>query len=168
VPIFAPFNYDHGYIWGSEIALGYKADNLSAYTNVTIGRNRQIGVDTGQFNFDPDELLYIQTHHIVLDHQPTGATYDLKPYSFGLDAIYSSGLVGGFADQEPLPAVVQVNVDAERSFQVPVLGKITDRLIFLNIFDRTNLIRPSEGIGIFQSAYGPRFTIMNMLTIPLK
>jgi outer membrane cobalamin receptor len=172
VPIFAPFNYDHGYIWGSEIALGYRADKLSAYTNVTVGSNRQIGVATGQFNFDPDELAFIQTHHIPLDHQPlvgiaAGATYDLHPYSFGLDAIYSSGLRGGFADQEALPAVVQVNVNAQRSFRVPGLGQITDRLIFLNVFDRVNLIRPAEGIGIFQSAYGPRFTILNLLTIPL-
>jgi hypothetical protein len=172
VPIFAPFNYDHGYIWGSELALAFKADMLSAYTNFTVGRNQQIGVATGQFNFDPDELAFIQAHHIPLDHQPlvgisAGATYDWRPYSFGLDAIYSSGLRGGFADQEALPAVVQVNVNAQRSFHVPGLGQITDRLIFLNVFDRVNLIRPAEGIGIFQSAYGPRFTILNLLTIPL-
>src|SRR5262249_45440939 len=96
-----------------------------------------------------------------------GATYNLAPWSFGLDAIYSSGLVGGFADQEQLPNVFQINVNAERSFRVPGLGRITDRLILLNLFDRTNLIRPAEGIGIFQSSYGPRFTILNMLTIPL-
>jgi hypothetical protein len=172
VPIFAPFNYDHGYIWGSEIALAYRADQLSAYTNVTVGRNRQIGVATGQFNFDPDELAFIETHHIPLDHQPlagvsAGATYGWRAYSFGLDAIYSSGLRGGFADQEALPAVVQVNANAQRSFRVPGLGQVTDRLILLNVFDRVNLIRPAEGIGIFQSAYGPRFTILNLLTIPL-
>jgi hypothetical protein len=27
------------------------------------------------------------------------------------------------------------------------------------------LIRPAEGIGIFQSAYGPRFTVLNTLTM---
>ncbi len=171
VPIFAPFNYGHGYIWGAEMAFGYKADNLSAYTNVTLGRNSQIGVVTGQFNFDPDELAFIQSHHIPLDHQPlvgiaAGATYDRRPYSFGLDAIYSSGLVGGFADQQPLPPVFQVNANAQRTFRIPGLGQLTDRLIFLNLFDRVNLIRPAEGIGIFQSAYGPRFTILNLLTIP--
>ncbi len=172
VPIFAPFNYDHGYIWGSEIAFGYKAERFSLYTNLTVGENRQIGVDSGQFNFDPDELVYIETHHIPLDHQPlvgitSGATYDWRRYSFGVDAIYSSGLVGGFADQQQLPPVFQVNLNVQRSFQVPGLGRITDRFILLNVFDRINLIRPAEGIGIFQSAYGPRFTILNMLTIPL-
>ena len=132
----------------------------------------QKGVATGQFNFDSVELNYINHNHIVLDHQPMygasgGATYRWKPYSFSLAAIYSSGLRGGFADLESLPHVVQVDLSALRSFRVPGFGEVTDRITLLNIFDRTNLIRPSEGIGIFQSAYGPRITVYDTLTIPL-
>ena len=78
--------------------------------------------------------------------------------------MYSSGLRGGFADQEQLPAVFQINVSAERSFKIPGLGELIDRITILNLVDRTNLIRPSEGIGIFQSAYGPRFTILDTIT----
>jgi outer membrane cobalamin receptor len=172
VPIFAPFNYSHGYIWGTEFSASYKEGNITSYANLTIGRNEQQGVATGQFNFDPDELAFINANHIVLDHQPlvgatAGLTYDWKPYSFGVDATYSSGLRGGFADEEALPTVFQVNVNVERSFEVPGIGKVTDRVILYNIFDRTNLIRPSEGIGIFQSSFGPRFTVLNSLTIPL-
>ena len=171
VPIFAPFNYDHGYIWGNELALSYKDGTLSAYGNVTLGRNLQQGVDTGQFNFDPGELSYIDSHHIVLDHQPlleiaAGAAYIWKPYTFSVDATYSSGLRAGFADLEQLPNIFQVNVGIERELEVPGLGRLSDRLILLNIFDRTNLIRPSEGIGVFQSAYGPRFTVFDALTVP--
>jgi outer membrane receptor protein involved in Fe transport len=59
VPIFAPFNYDHGHIWGTEFAAAYKNAHLSLYANVTLGRNLQTGVKTGQFNFDPTELAYI-------------------------------------------------------------------------------------------------------------
>jgi outer membrane receptor for ferrienterochelin and colicin len=170
VPIFAPFNYDHGYIWGAEIAASYKSSNLSAYANVTIGRNLQTGVATGQFNFDPDELAYINHHYIILDHQPlvgvsAGATYSWKPYAFSFDAIYSSGLRGGFADTEQLPSVFQVNVSAQRSFRLPYLGQLIDRITILNLFDRKNLIRPAQGIGIFQSAYGPTLTILNTVTL---
>jgi hypothetical protein len=172
VPIFAPFNYRHGYIWGTETTVTYNADNLSIHGSTTIGRNMQKGVATGQFNFDPDELGYINRHYIVLDHQPLygasgGATYRWKPYAFSFDAIYSSGLRGGFADLESLPHVVQVDLSAQRSFQVPHVGEVTDRITLLNIFDRTNLIRPAEGIGIFQAAYGPRITVYDTLTIPL-
>jgi outer membrane receptor protein involved in Fe transport len=172
VPIFAPFNYKHGYIWGTETAATYRADNLSLYANLTIGRNMQKGVATGQFNFDPDELAYINRHYIVLDHQPLygasgGATYRWGPYSFSFDTLYSSGLRGGFADLWSLPHVTQVNLSGQRSFQIPRIGEITNRITLLNIFDRTNLIRPPEGIGIFQAAYGPRITVYDTLTIPL-
>ena len=171
VPIFAPFNYAHGYIWGSELALNYRKGPLSAYTNLTVGKNWQKGVATGQFNFPADELAFINSQYIMLDHQPlygvsAGATYDWKPYSFSIDGIYSSGLRAGFANEEHLPPVLQFNVSAQRTFTIPGIGEVVDRLVLLNILDRVNLIRPSEGIGIFQSAFGPRFTIFNSLTIP--
>ena len=169
VPIFAPFNYDHGTIWGSESAVSYQDDKLSAYANVTIGRNLQKGVLTGQFNFDPDELAYIDTHSIVLDHQPlygaaAGASYRWHAWTFVFDGIYSSGLVGGFADLAQLPTVVQLNAGVQRDFKIPGVGTVSDRLTVLNLLDRVNLIRPSEGIGIFQSSYGPRFTLLNTLS----
>jgi hypothetical protein len=114
VPIFAPFNYDHGSIWGSETAVNYKGSEFSAYGNVTIGRNLQRGVVTGQFNFPADELAFIDGHHIVLDHQPlygfsAGATYKWEPLTFSLDGIYNNGLRAGFADLERLPTVFQIN-----------------------------------------------------------
>jgi outer membrane receptor protein involved in Fe transport len=172
VPIFAPFNYKHGYIWGTETAVTYRTRNLTLYASTTIGRNMQKGVATGQFNFDPDELGYINRHYIVLDHQPLygasgGISYSWKPYSFSASIIYSSGLRAGFADLESLPHVVQADLSGERSINVPGIGEVTDRVTLLNIFDRTNLIRPAEGIGIFQAAYGPRITVYDTLTIPL-
>jgi hypothetical protein len=172
VPIFAPFNYWHGYIWGTETAVTYNIENFSIHASTTIGRNMQKGVATGQFNFDPDELGYIDRHYIVLDHQPLygasgGATYRWRSYLFSVDALYSSGLRGGFADLQSLPNVVQVDLAGQKSFKVPHIGEVTDRITLLNIFDRTNLIRPPQGIGIFQSAYGPRITVYDTLTIPL-
>jgi outer membrane receptor protein involved in Fe transport len=172
VPIFAPFNYSSGYMWGAEFAAAWRVDVLTAYANVTLGRNMQQGVDTGQFNFDPDELAYIDSRHIVLDHQPlvgvtAGASYDWKPWLFSADLTYSSGLRAGFADLVQLPATVQVNVAIQHTFAIPGVGDVADRLSILNVFDRTNLIRPAEGIGIFQSAYGPRFTVFNSITVPL-
>ena len=172
MPIFAPFNYGSGHIWGTELALNYQGPRLSAYANLTVGQNWQKGVVTGQFNFDADELAFINTHAILIDHQPlvgasAGLTYRLAGWSLSCDAIYSSGLRAGFADQEALPAVVQVNASVERKFRLPLLGEVTDRLTILNLTDRTNLIRPAEGIGIYQSAYGPRFTVQNTLSIAI-
>jgi outer membrane receptor protein involved in Fe transport len=172
VPIFAPFNYKHGYIWGTETAVSYKTGNLSMHASTTIGRNLQKGVATGQFNFDPDELGYINRHYIVLDHQPLygasgGITYNWKPYAFSISTLYSSGLRGDFADLESLPNVIQIDLSGQRSFQIPHIGEVIDRVTMLNVADRTNLIRPAEGIGIFQAAYGPRLTVYDALTVPL-
>jgi outer membrane receptor protein involved in Fe transport len=171
VPIFAPFNYGDGYLWGTELAAAYRGPGLSAYANLTLGRNVQKGVVTGQFNFDPDELAYIDAHHIVLDHQPlvgasAGATWTWRAWSFSVDGLYSSGLRGGFADLDKLPPVLQVNVGLQRSFPIPGVGTVVSRVVVENVFDRVNLIRPAEGIGIFQSAYGPRRTVSYTLTLP--
>ena len=170
VPIFAPFNYDKGHIWGGELAARYQTENFSAYGSLTLGRNWQQGVVTGQFNFPADELAYIDSHAIVVDHQPlygasAGASWRVGAYTLGADGIYSSGLRAGFADLEKLPQVLQVNLSAERSFRLPGVGVLTNRLTALNVFDRTNLIRPAEGIGIFQSAYGPRLTFYDTVTL---
>ena len=170
VPIFAPFNYDEGHVWGGELAARYQQQGFSTYASFTTGRNWQRGVWTGQFNFAPDELAYIDSHAIVLDHQPlygaaAGGSWRLGAYTFSADGIYSSGLRAGFADLEKLPDVVQVNVSGERVFQIPGLGVLTNRLAVLNLFDRVNLIRPAQGIGIFQSAYGPRLTVYDTLTL---
>jgi outer membrane receptor protein involved in Fe transport len=172
VPIFAPFNYGNGHMWGSELGVHYQRGRLSSYANLTIGRNWQQGVATGQFNFDPLELAFIESHAILLDHQPlVGATAGLngtwRRFMAGIDGTYSSGLRAGFADQEQLPHVLQINLSIERTFSVPGLGTITDRLSVLDLTDRVNLIRPANGIGIFQAAYGPRRTIYDTVTVPL-
>jgi outer membrane cobalamin receptor len=172
VPIFAPFNFTTGHVWGGEAGARYQSETLSAYANFTVGRNWQRGVLTGQFNFPADELAYIDSHAIVLDHQPlyaaaAGSSWRVGAYSLAASATYSSGLRAGFADLEQLPRVVQVDVSAERSFRVPGIGLLTHRLSVLNVLDRINLIRPAEGIGIFQSAYGPRRTLYYTLTLHL-
>lgn len=170
VPIFAPFNYGTGHLWGVEVASRYESAQLTAYANLTLGRNWQRGVATGQFNFDTQELAYIDSHSIVLDHQPltgasAGASWRSGPWSLAGSVLYSSGMRSGFADLEQLPQVWQVDLSAERSWAVPGLGRLTHRLAVLNVLDRVNFIRPAEGIGIFQSAYGPRRTLYYTLTL---
>ncbi len=84
-----------------------------------------------------------------------------------MDGLFNTGLRAGFAITERVPNVCQINLSAAREIEIPWIGKTTDPVVLLNIFDRTNLIRPPNGIGVFQSAYGPRITVYNALTIPL-
>jgi TonB dependent receptor/TonB-dependent Receptor Plug Domain len=169
IPIFAPFNYDHGHIWGTELAARYKVKDFIAYANFTVGKNWQQGVATGQFNFPAPELAYIDAHPILLDHQPihgasAGLSYDLHPYVLSADALYSSGLATGFADTQTLPEVLQVNAGVQRSVLIPGFLPASIRVSVLNVLDRVNEIRSAEGIGIFQAAYGPRRTVYGELS----
>jgi len=172
VPIDAPFNYVRGYGGGTEDSLTCNAENFAARLNLFVAREEDIGVASGQYNFAPDELSYLDRHYFVLDHTPLvgasgGVAYRWNDYQFTFDGLLSSGLRGGFANQEQLPEVWQFNLSAARNFSIPRFGKFTNRIVLLNIFDRTNLIRPANGIGVFQAAYGPRITVYDALTMPL-
>ncbi|MGH7778617.1 MAG: TonB-dependent receptor [Candidatus Binataceae bacterium] len=172
VPIDAPLNYVRGYGGGTENSLTYNLVNLSLRANLFIAREEDIGVASGQYNFPSQELSYIDRHYIVLDHTPLvgasgGVAYRWNDYQLTFDGLFSSGLRGGFANQTQLPKVWQFNLSAARDVTIPGYVKITNRSILLNIFDRTNLIRPANGIGVFQAAYGPRITVYDAVTIPL-
>jgi outer membrane receptor protein involved in Fe transport len=173
VPIDAPFNYVRGYGAGLENSLTYNLPNLALRVSQFVAREEVRGVATGQYNFPPPaQLRYIDQHYIVLDHTPLvgasgGAAYKLQTWQFTVDGLFSSGLRGGFANRTQLPKVWQFNTSAAKTLEVPVLGQIENRIILLNVFDRINLIRPATGIGVFQSAYGPRVTVYDALTIPL-
>ncbi len=169
VPLFAPFNYGHGHLWGTEFAAHYKAGDLSAYANFTVGKNWQQSVVTGQFNFPAPELAYIDAHPILLDHQPihgasAGMSYSPRPYLVSADAVYSSGLATGFADTQTLPEVLQINASAARTVSVPGFYPVSIRVSVLNVLDRVNEIRSAQGIGIFQAAYAPRRTLYGALS----
>jgi outer membrane receptor protein involved in Fe transport len=173
VPVNAPFNYVRGYGAGLENSITYNLPSLAVRVSQFVAREEVRGVATGQFNFPPlAQLQYIDRHYIVLDHTPLvggsgGAAYRWKSWQFTFDGLFSSGLRGGFANRTQLPKVWQFNLSAAKSLEVPGLGQITNRVILLNAFDRINLIRPATGIGVFQSAYGPRITVYDALTIPL-
>jgi hypothetical protein len=170
VPIFAPFNYDHGWIWGSELGARYSVQGFSTYGSVTVGENWQRGVATGQFNFGPDQLAYINTHSVLLDHQPkfggaAGLSYAFRPCALSVDSLYSSGLATGFADTQTLAHSFQLNASAQRTFTLSGGLPLSLRLTVLNLLDRINEIRSAEGIGIFQAAYGPRRTLFGTLSV---
>jgi hypothetical protein len=172
VPLDAPFNYVRGYGGGTENSLTYNGEHFSARINAFVAREEDRGVASGQYNFPAAETAYIDRHYIVLDHTPLvgasgGAAYRWGAYQFTLDGLFSSGLRGGFANRSQLPKVWQFNLSAARDFVAPGLGKLTNRITLLNIFDRTNLIRPANGIGVFQAAYGPRITVLDSMTISL-
>jgi outer membrane receptor protein involved in Fe transport len=170
--VYAPFNYKHGRVYGVELTGNYTADNFSVYGNFAYSIAQGTEVESGQFNFTPQELAYIANHYVYLDHEQyytasAGVSYRWKGFLFSVDGIYGSGLREGFANTGHLPGYIQVNLGIIRSIDLPMLGKVEGRVSILNLFDKVYQIRNGTGIGVFAPQYGPRRAAYFGLRVPL-
>jgi outer membrane receptor protein involved in Fe transport len=162
--IFSAFNYAEGKIYGAETSVSYRAHGLAAYANVGYSVAKGRTVETGQFNFDPDEIAYINSHWVHLDHDQrwsasTGVAYTWSGTTIGADALYGSGLRRGFANTESLPGYWTMNVSATHGFNMPSFGKFDARVSVFNVFDKTYQLRDGSGIGVGAPQFGPRRTL---------
>ncbi|MGD1028092.1 MAG: TonB-dependent receptor [Candidatus Binatus soli] len=160
--IFETFNYAKGRVWGVEFTSSYTHENIYAYENFAYSVAQGTQVESGQFNFTPAELSYINSHYVFLDHDQTftnsaGVVYNWHGFAFSIDGIYGSGLRSGFANTGNLPFYVQV--DAGISKRVPLpdnRGVLEFRTAIVNLADHTYLVRNGTGVGVFADQYGPR------------
>jgi len=160
--IFETFNYAKGRVWGVEFTGSYTHENIYAYNNFAYSVAQGTQVESGQFNFAPDELKYISSHYVFLDHDQTftnsaGAVYNWRGWMFSIDGIYGSGLRSGFANTGNLPFYVQVDAGITRRVTVPNHGGVLEfRGAIVNLADHAYLVRNGSGIGVFADQYGPR------------
>jgi outer membrane receptor protein involved in Fe transport len=159
--IFSDFNYREGRIRGIELSASYRTSHLTTYANVALAKAYGKDIVTGQFNFDPDELAYIATHYVHLDHDQkltasAGVSYTLGQTKVATDLLYGSGLRSGFANTEHLPSYTQVNLSATQSLALGGFGKLDLRVAVINLFDRVFELRDGTGIGVGAPQYGPR------------
>ena len=160
--ILTPFNYEHGYIYGSEFTATYTGDRLKAYGNFAFSRAMGENVTSAQFNLDPDELAYISNHYVHLDHDQTftgsaGATYDLHHgTSVGLEGHYGSGLRDGFANTSHLPAYITFDASIEQKLDLIPHNETTLRLSVVNLTDASYELRDGSGIGVGAPQWGAR------------
>ena len=165
--IFSAFNFAKGRISGLDLSATYRDKAFTSYANVGFLRARGTDVETGQFNFAPDELAYIASNWVHLDHEQrlsgsAGASYRLEEgTTLSSDMLYGSGLRNGFANTEHLPSYTQFNVAAARSFTLGGgFGDISGRFSVLNVFDRVYELRDGSGIGVGAPQYGARRTFV--------
>jgi len=160
--VFSPFNYARGRARGIELSINYDNGPLSAYFNLAQSRAMGKGVISGQYNFDEDELDYIGTHWVHLDHDQKlaasgGASYAINADTrVGADFLYGSGLRRDFANTASLPSYFQLNLSLEQGFRLPGFGKLDTRLVLINALDRVYELRDGSGIGVGAPQYGPR------------
>lgn len=163
--IYSAFNFAKGKIYGIELSTSYKDERLSAYLNLGLEAARGTGVETGQFNFDADELAYISGHWVHLDHEQklaasAGVSYKVgDATTVGADVLYGSGLRNGFANSGHLPPTTQVNASVAQSFKTEGFGAFDLRVSAINLFDRSYALRDGSGIGVGAPQYAPRRTV---------
>ncbi len=166
--ILSPFSYREGTVYGSELSTTCKWGSFSAFANFSYVVTSARDLNSAEFEFPNDELAYIQTHHVQLDHEgrytvSAGASYLLeKNTRFYADLLYGYGLRKGFANTEKLPGYYPVNLGVEHVFRTKFGGVREIKLRFdcLNVFDEVYRLRDGSGLGISASQYGQRRTFL--------
>ncbi len=160
--ILTPFNYQHGYVYGSELTAHYTSDRLRGYVNFAASRAMGENIVSSQFNFGKDELDYIANHYVHLDHDQTytasaGASYDLTPKtSASIDGRYGSGLRRGFANTQSLSDYITFDLGIQQKLDLFLHDETSARFSIVNILDSTYELRDGSGIGIGAPQWGAR------------
>ncbi|WP_448100078.1 TonB-dependent receptor [Luteibacter jiangsuensis] len=162
--VYSTFNYDQGKVKGDEFTLNYDGGALTAYFNFAYNRSVGKRIITGQYNFNPDDLAYIQDHFIHLDHDQKytssgGISYAIDDDTrIGADYLFGSGLRrdGIVPNGDTMPAYFQMNFSVSHDFHLTPAGATHAQLALVNAFDRTYEIRDGSGIGVGAPQFGPR------------
>jgi hypothetical protein len=158
------FNYTSGTVYGAELSGTFKQGPFSAYGNYSYVQTWVRDIDSVENEFPNNELAYLTTNHMQLDHQGRftgsgGVSYDLlKNLRFHADFLYGSGLRAGFANLEELRPYCPVNLGIEYAWNIHAAGFRQLKLRFdcLNVLDESYELRNGTGVGIAAPAYGPR------------
>ena len=161
--ILTPFDYAQGRQYGAELSATYRHGPLTAYGNFAANLAEGRDIVSSQFSFQPDDLAFIGSHFIHLDHDQTysasaGVSYRIGETRLSADLLYGSGLRadGDFPNSHSLPDYVQVNLGVGRTFDLPAVGALAIRIDVINAFDEKYEIRDGTGVGVGAPQFGPR------------
>ena len=168
--IFSPYNYARGHVDGIELSTNYTQAGFSAYANLALSHATGRTIASGEFQFAPDELAYIATHDVHLDHDQqltasAGATGRFGATTISVDLLYGSGLRRGFANTDHLPEYQPVNAGIARTFKLGGGRQLIARLDVVNIFDEVYRLRDGSGIGVGAPQFGQRRGLYGGLTL---
>jgi len=167
--IFSPNNAAKGLVRGVEFTVSYEKDGIAAWGNFARSQATAKGLTSGQWQFSPDDVAYMQTHWFHLDHDQdwtasAGGSYKWGNTKVYADALYGSGLYGGLTDDSELPSYVTVNLGMTHEFVLGPGNIIKLRFDVINVGDVKYEIREGNGIGVFAPQYLPRRAIYAGIT----
>ena len=155
------FNYREGRVYGLELTATYDHEGFSAYGNLALSKAQGKDINSQQFQFGADELAYIKSNWIYLDHNQAvtasaGISYKWKDSLAHVDFLYGNGLRQGFANTEKLPPYYPVNLGFEQAVKIGKMGKLKFRFDVVNIFDQVYELRSGTGVGVGAPQFGMR------------
>jgi outer membrane receptor for ferrienterochelin and colicins len=167
--ILTPFNYLKGKIEGIEFSGNYASRNFSAYANLSFQTAIGRYIESAQFNFTQQDLSYIASNYIHLDHEQratasAGTSYLWDGTRFSADMLFGTGLRadlalpdgGSIPNGAHLPTYTQVNVGTSHAFHFSGTGALTLRFDVINVLDKVYEIRNGTGVGVGAPQFGPR------------
>jgi outer membrane receptor protein involved in Fe transport len=163
--IFTPFNYQYGHVYGAEFSSIYKKDGFSAYGNFAWVNAMGKNINSQQFTIANDELAYIQSNFIPLDHESiytasAGISYQWRNEQVYVDWLFASGLRMGFANQLAEQSYYPVNIGYIHTFHPSRNDIVQLRFDVINVFDEVYQIRSGSGIGVGAPQCGQRRTFL--------
>ncbi|MGA2189341.1 MAG: TonB-dependent receptor [Steroidobacteraceae bacterium] len=167
--ILTPFNYRYGLIGGVELSANYTISNFAAYLNSAWQAAHGKGVESAQFNFTQQQLDYIASNYIHLDHEGRvsasgGVSYLWSGTRLSVDDLFGTGLrqdltlPSGYVipNGDHTPSYNQINFGMSHEFPLDGSGPLTVRFDVINVADKVYQIRSGTGVGVFAPQYGPR------------
>ncbi len=167
--ILTPFNYRYGQVYGVEFTGQYTHGAFQAYGNFAIQRDLGKDLESSQFNFSADDLAYVSSHYIHLDHEQqytgsAGASYLFGDTRISSDILLGSGLRASLdlpngtsiPNGAHLPYYRQVNFGINHDFSAQGASGLSARIDVVNVFDQKYQIRNGTGVGVGAPQYGPR------------
>jgi outer membrane receptor protein involved in Fe transport len=166
------FNYANAIVKGVEFAASYDDGPWSLYFNGAFGNGIGTNINSAQFNFGANELAYIASHYIVLDHSQGWTASTGAAYTFNMDTDWSTRvsadmLVGSglrttvvTPNDTSLPGYTTFNASVTQRLPIG-LGKATSiRFDAINLFDSSYQLRDGQGVGVGAPQFGQRQTFL--------
>ena len=116
-------------------------DAFNAYANFAVSQAFGENIISNQYEFSADDLAYIHSHYIYLDHNQTysgsfGASYSLGGATVYADLLYQSGLrrdIDSAPNGGSLPAFSPLNLGVSHLFHVPGFTDVSVRFDVVNV-----------------------------------
>lgn len=160
--ILSPFSYRRGRVHGGELSTTYAHRGFSAFANLSYVVTSATDINSAEYQFASDEIAYIATHAIQLDHEgrytaSAGAAHDSAAFKVHGDVQYGYGLRSGFANTGKQPSYATINIGGEHGFATGSSGRrLTVRIDVVNLFDHVYQLRDGSGLGVSAAQHGQR------------